>query len=875
MNAIRAVLLSGLLALILSACSGGSDDKKTAQPVEESVFTLSGSVTPASNSDYDSDMQPRVGTIALDESIKALSNPVILGGYLSGRAGFYTSDTEEDRENFDIDDQDRYVIALAANQQIRLSVFFADEDAVDHVINVRLRLRAEGASEEDVLQEFTVNRETTLSLAVAQSGSTIIQLDAMDASGPVLYTLTVSEPLGGAALPQNSVSMRSDFVPGEVIVKLKSQQGVSAASADSQRRVREKFSKRHALQKLRGIARNAELYALEETAAPLQRASVQGVEEWPERQRRKWQTLQAIDALKQDPDVLYAEPNFIRKTAAVPNDPHFNRQWSLPMLDLPAAWDLTQGQGVTVAVLDTGVDTSHLDLIDNLNLADGYDFVSNAESAGDDDGRDSNPLDLDSNNHGTHVAGIIAAVGDNARGITGVAHAATIMPLRVLGADGNGTDADVAAAIYYAAGLANAAGVVPSRRADIINLSLGSTDVSTTMANAIDAAIDAGIIVVAAAGNNGNDELFYPAAQERVIAVSSVTDHKTLSSFSNYGAFIDVAAPGGGDYLNDGFQGGILSTIYATEYDEREGTSMAAPHVSGVIALMLAQDETLTLNRLRSGLDSGGLTEDIGTAESFGAGLINAAKALRWLGEEIPDQLNIFPTQLSFIGANAEAVLTLSNPGTGNVTATMTSSENWLDLVPVAGRVDENGLGRYEVNIDRANPELPPIGSVTAFITVQYSINGAPQPNQRIGVFVSNSTASQDRVGQLYISLFRKQEVDEVEEDETIYSYATVNGAYNTNTRRYDFNITDVEPGEYYLAASTNNDGDYYIYDKGEARGAYPLRALPTTINVTDRNLSGLDFDVAYDALAESSGMTQVSRLIQVERDGQPRRASR
>lgn len=875
MNTIRAVLLSGLLALTLSACSDDSGDKKTAQPVEEGVFTVSGSLTPASNSDYDSDMQPRVGTIALDGSIKALNNPVILGGYLSGRAGFYSSDNEDDRENFDVDAQDRYVIALAANQQIRLSVFFADEDAVDQVINVRLRLRAEDASEDEVLQELTVDRETTLSLTVVQSGSTIIQLDAMNASGPVLYTLTVSEPVGGSALPQDSFSMSSDFVPGEVIVQLKSPQSMSSASVDSQKRVSEKFSQRHALQKLRGIARNAELYFLAGSSAPMQRASIQGIENWPERQRRKWQTLQVIEALKQDPEVLYAEPNFIRKAAAVPNDPLYNRQWSLPMLDLPAAWDLTQGQGVTVAVLDTGVDTGHLDLIDNLNLADGYDFVSNPTSAGDGNGRDSDPFDLDPNNHGTHVAGIIAAVGDNARGMTGVAHAATIMPLRVLGADGNGSDADVAAAIYYAAGLSNAGGVLPSRRADIINLSLGSTDVSTTMANAINAAIDEGVIVVAAAGNNGNDELFYPAAHERVIAVSSVTDHKTLSSFSNFGTFIDVAAPGGGDYLNDGFQGGILSTLYASEYGELMGTSMAAPHVSGVIALMLARQDTLNLTQLRARLASGELTENIGATDRFGAGLINAAKALSALGEEIPDQLNFFPTQLSFIGAQAEAVLTLSNPGSGNVTATMTASEGWLDLVPVSGQVDENGLGRYEVNINRADPDLPLIGSVTAFITVQSSINDVPQPSQRIDVFVSNSAASQDHVGQLYIYLLRKQEVDEAEEGDTIQLYASVNGAYNTTTRRYDFNITDVEPGEYYLEASTDNDGDYYVYDQGEARGAYPLRALPTTITVSDRNLSGLNFEVAYDALAESSGMSQVSRLLQVERVGQPRRVTR
>src|SRR3989338_6427482 len=223
MNSMR--LLSVLvLSVFLLACGDSSDKKKVAEP-DETVFRLSGSITPASNSDYDSDMQPRVGSILLDSTIKALNNPVTLGGYLSGSAGFYSSEPEEEGDDFDADAQDRYVIALAANQQIRLSVFFADREPElqAHEIDVRLSLRAESAPNV-VLQEFTVNSETTRSLAVAQSGQMIIQLDALNASSPVLYTLTVSEPVGGAAVSQEPVSMSSDFVPGEVIVQLKSAQ---------------------------------------------------------------------------------------------------------------------------------------------------------------------------------------------------------------------------------------------------------------------------------------------------------------------------------------------------------------------------------------------------------------------------------------------------------------------------------------------------------------------------------------------------------------------------------------------------------------------------------------------------------------------------
>jgi serine protease len=511
-----------------------------------------------------------------------------------------------------------------------------------------------------------------------------------------------------------------------------------------------------------------------------------------------------------------------------------------------------------------------------VNLVDAYDFVNDGANGDGTPGRDDDPFDLDSNRHGSHVAGIVAAQADNGEGIAGVAYEATILPLRVLGPNGEGTDADVVAAIRYAAGLSNSSGRLPAQRADIINLSLGSEAYSQTLEDAVNAAIDAGVIVVGAAGNNGVDQLFYPAAYERVIAVSSVTDQRTLSGFSNRGAFIDIAAPGGtgfGDYLYDGFQDGILSTVQASEYAELVGTSMAAPHVSGVLALMVgqrrAQGQTLSPVSVQTLLVNGELSDDLGQPERFGAGLISATRAVQALGIEIPNQLDVFPSQLGFIGADTFATLTLSNPGAGNVTVNVSEAEPWLELVAEPDAVDPSGLGRYRVNIDRSSLGL--LANASGTITLSWQIDGVSQPDRRVEVFVSGAASTPNQVGQVYIYLLARADVDAAEHGDAIDVRAAVNGVYRNG--RYEFGFVDIEPGEYYLEASTDNDGDYYLYDNGEARGAYPLRSLPSVLRVVDADLSELRFDVGYDVFAASAAQG-VSRGVSL-RQGRSARTTR
>ena len=215
---------------------------------------------------------------------------------------------------------------------------------------------------------------------------------------------------------------------------------------------------------------------------------------------RKYETLAAVARIKRRADLVVAEPNYIRHASRVPNDPFYAYQWNYPNINLPLAWDVTQGSDhVIVAVIDTGVLLAHPDL--QGQLIAGYDFIRDPDRARDGDGIDPDPNDSgdfgfggSSTFHGTHVAGTIAANSDNGGGVAGIAWRARVMPVRALGVDG-GTTYDVVKRSESPAGLPNDSNGVPPRRADILNLSLGSSFSSQVEQNTIDQARNAGVIV--------------------------------------------------------------------------------------------------------------------------------------------------------------------------------------------------------------------------------------------------------------------------------------------------------------------------------------------------------------------------------------------
>lgn len=351
--------------------------------------------------------------------------------------------------------------------------------------------------------------------------------------------------------------------------------------------------------------------------------------------------------LARQPGVRAAFPNWRLRTFATPNDEFYPFQWHYAAMNLEAAWTLETGQAqaVTVAVVDTGT-VAHPDLLER--TLPGYDFVSNPADAGDADARDADPTDLgrESGYHGVHVAGTVAAATNNAVGVSGVSWGAQVLPVRVLGVTGFGSTADVLDGIFWATGAAVPGVSTNPNPASVINLSLGE-DIGqpcpAELSSYFQSLGDAGIIVVAAAGNAGVDAATtFPANCGGVLTVGATGPTGTRAPYSNFGAAVDLMAPGGDlsqtfTVAGQAYPAGVLSTVGddATggfAYAFYQGTSMAAPHVAGLVALLKAQNPALTqseaLTRLQ-GASSPLSTEACGRpVTDCGAGLIDAAAAL-------------------------------------------------------------------------------------------------------------------------------------------------------------------------------------------------------------------------------------------------------
>ncbi len=337
--------------------------------------------------------------------------------------------------------------------------------------------------------------------------------------------------------------------------------------------------------------------------------------------------LQGLGVFRGRSDVIYAYPNYIARAMLIPNDPLFGQLYGMTKIQAPQAWDVVFGSAaIKIADIDTGVDLTHPDL--QGKLLPGFDFINN----------DSDPTD--DNGHGTHTTGTIAANGNNGIGVIGVAPNCSIIPIKVLSAGGSGSYDQVISGIKFGA----------DNGASALNMSLGGSGASQALQDALVYALGKGSLPCASAGNNGDQNLNYPAAYDECIAVAATDRNDLKASFSTYGNWVEVAAPGVD----------TISTTIGGGYGASSGTSMACPHVAGLAGLIKSADPNLSPAQVRALIQDN--CDPVGTFVTKGR--INAFRSLPLVSLGVPFALAPNGVALfegtSFIG-NLSSILTSNN----------------------------------------------------------------------------------------------------------------------------------------------------------------------------------------------------------------------
>ena len=351
-----------------------------------------------------------------------------------------------------------------------------------------------------------------------------------------------------------------------------------------------------------------------------------------------------VKAYKGEASVEFVEPDYIAKAIFTPDDTYFGNQWGMTQIQAPDAWGITQGSSdIKIAILDTGIDQNHEDLAAKI--------VANKNCTS---GRGASRTVDDKYGHGTHVAGIAAAITNNGKGVAGVGFNSTLMNVKVLGDTGSGNYSWVANGIIWAA----------DNGAKVINLSLGGTSPSSTLEDAVNYAWNQGCVIVAAAGNDNTSTPLYPAYYTNCIAVAATDRSDAKASWSNFGTWVDIAAPGVDIFSTTPNHSFYLQNYgYKLNYDYMSGTSMATPHVAGVAALVWATEYGTSNTSVRDRIE--GTADQAGTMWStYGIKRVNAYNAVAPAGPPPPDTT----------GPVTSGVTASPNPTAGVTSVTLTAT---------------------------------------------------------------------------------------------------------------------------------------------------------------------------------------------------------
>ncbi len=545
--------------------------------------------------------------------------------------------------------------------------------------------------------------------------------------------------------------------------------------------------------------------------------------------------LELAHRISQDPDVEYAEPNYIYHSQLIPSDPFYSTSgswgqsyddlWGVKSMNTESAWDLTLGENVVVAVIDSGVNRTHPDIqqniwqnvseIPNNNIDDdnngfiddvyGWSFASSSNDTGDIGG------------HGTHVAGSIASVLNNGEGIVGVAPGAKILPVKGLTDQGFGYNSDLAASIIYAADMG----------ADVINNSWGGSGQSQAIADAMRYAYSQGVSIVSAAGNeNSPASRFFPAGYPETITVSALDAFNARADFSNWGMKLDVAAPGV-DILS------LLSGDMDTSNVDQEnivngnlwranGTSMASPHVAGLVALILSRNPNLAPEQVRYILRNSAVDLDIsGYDISFGYGLANATAAL-----QLVDSLG-----------NATPNLTAA------ITSPFSNGYQYGNSIEFVGTASGQNFDRYRLSWGEFTMESPI--AYTEFSASQSSVN-----NDVLGAL---DLAQFDTADEIAIKL---EVFDNQNNQQDYYALVVVDNDLKLGWPQYDapsLNRGGIDTGQTY--ADITGDGVVEVISTlgnivtafnqdGTRLSGFPVELpsmISASISIGDVDLDGID----------------------------------